>query len=243
MNILVFQHVDVEHPGSLRRFWAERGDAWTAVELDAGETIPPLEPFDLLVVMGGPMDVWEEAEHPWLKPEKAAIRRWVRELERPFLGVCLGHQLLADALGGEARRMARPEVGLGAVGLTDAGRADPLFAGLADPLEVFQWHGVGVTRLPEGGVALAGNEACAIQAMRVGRHAYGVQFHCEIIDETVADWARIPEYWASLVASLGREAADGLAAAVTPRLPAFAESARVLDRNLSEIVNAVRATP
>lgn len=242
MRILVFQHVDVEHPGSLRPLWAARGATWTTVELDAGEPIPELEAFDLLVVMGGPMDVWEEDEHPWLKPEKDAIRRWVRELKKPYLGVCLGHQLLGVALGGEVAKMATPEVGLGEVALTGEGRSDPLFAGLADPLEAFQWHGVEVSRLPEGGVALAGNAACGIQAMRVGAHAYGVQFHCEIVDETVADWARIPEYWAALVKSLGREAADGLADAVTPRLPAFAASAKILENNLSRIVSAARAS-
>lgn len=241
MKILVFQHVDVEHPGSFRALWRERGADWEAVELDAGEPIPDLEPFDLLCVMGGPMDVWEEDAHPWLKPEKAAIRHWIRELGRPYLGVCLGHQLLAVALGGEVARMARPEVGLGHVALTEAGRVDPLFAGLADPLEVFQWHGVEVTRLPEDGVALAGNDACAAQAMRVGRHAYGVQFHCEIIDETVADWGRIPEYWESLVKALGSETAVRLGEAVRPRLPAFAETARVLDRNLDAIVKSATA--
>lgn len=236
MRTLVFQHLDVEHPGSLRVFWRERGVVWRTVELDDGEKIPPLEDFDLLAVMGGPMDVWEEDQHPWLKAEKAAIRRWVAELGRPYLGICLGHQLLAVSLGGEARPMARPEVGLGEVELTPEGRSDPLFAGLPATLRVFQWHGVEVTRLPEGGVALAGNAACAVQAMRVGRHAYGAQFHPEIVAETVADWRRIPEYWASLQKSLGAKGAEALAGEVTPLLPSFAEVARRIDGNLADIV-------
>lgn len=240
MRALVLQHLAVEHPGSFRAFWAERGLEWTAVELDAGEPIPPLDGFDLLAVMGGPMDVWEEDEHPWLVAEKAAIRRWVLELKRPYLGICLGHQLLAVACGGEAARMSRPEVGLGEVELTEAGSADPLFAGLPPTLETFQWHGVEVTRLPEGGVALARNGACAVQAMRVGAHAYGVQFHPEIVAETVADWERIPEYMASLEKSLGREAAQALASNVTPRLPAFETTARRLEANLAGVVEAGR---
>ena len=235
MRVLVFQHLDVEHPGSFRDFWSARGLECTTVELDAGETIPPLEDFDMLAVMGGPMDVWEEAEHPWLVAEKEAIRRWVAELKRPYFGICLGHQLLAVSLGGEAGKMATPEVGLGEVSLTAEGRADPLFGGLPERLEVFQWHGVEVTRLPEGGVALASNEAAAVQAMRVGTNAYGVQFHPEILAETVADWRRIPEYWASLQKSLGPEGAEALAGDVTPRLPAFRETAAVLDRNLAKI--------
>lgn len=235
MRILVFQHLEVEHPGSFRDFWTERGVDWRAVELDAGEEIPPLEDFDMLAVMGGPMDVWEEDEHPWLVAEKAAIRRWVADLKRPYLGICLGHQLLAVALGGQAQKMTRPEVGLAEVRLTSDGRADPLFSGLPDRLETFQWHGVEVTRLPDGAVALASNEAAAVQAMRVGEHAYGVQFHPEIVEETVSDWRRIPEYWASLQKALGPQGAENLAGAVTPRLPAFRTTARALHDNLAAI--------
>lgn len=239
MRILVLQHLDVEHPGSLRAFWAERGLGWRTVELDAGEAIPPLEGFDLLAVMGGPMDVWEEAEHPWLAAEKAAIRRWVLDLARPYLGICLGHQLLAVALGGQAAKMAGPEVGLGVVELTEAGRADPLFAGLPDRLETFQWHAVEVARPPEGAVVLARNGHAEVQAMRVGAHAYGLQFHPEITAETVADWKRIPEYWSSLVKALGAEGAGSLSGEVTPRLPSFEASARRIEANLARIVAGI----
>ena len=149
MRIFALQHVAVEHPGIFRDFWAEAGHELVQVELDAGEAIPPLEEFDLMVVMGGPMDVWQEAEHPWLVPEKAAIRRWVLELDRPFLGICLGHQLLAEALGGVVGPMtAPPEVGLVDVRLTEAGRVDPVLAGFPAVVETFQWHGAEVTRPP-----------------------------------------------------------------------------------------------
>ncbi|PWK60742.1 glutamine amidotransferase class I [Aminobacter sp. AP02] len=102
-------------------FWRAAGHSEHIVELDEGEAIPALDGFDILAVMGGPMDVWQEDAHPWLKPEKAAIRRWVRELDRPYLGICLGHQLLTDALGGEVSLMRQPEVGLATVELTKAG--------------------------------------------------------------------------------------------------------------------------
>src|SRR5580704_15042951 len=86
-RVLVLQHHPDEDPGSLGPLLVDAGLSLVVVELDAGEAIPPLEPVDLLLVMGGPMDVWEEDEHRWLVAEKAVIRRWVAELGRPFLGI------------------------------------------------------------------------------------------------------------------------------------------------------------
>lgn len=235
MNVLVFQHVDVEHPGVFREFWREKGHVWQAVELDQGDGIPELDAFDLLVVMGGPMDVWQEAEHPWLRGEKDTIRRWVVELGKPFLGVCLGHQLLAAALGGEVTPMAVPEVGLLDVQLTEAGRQDPLFTGFQSTLQTFQWHGSHVSRLPAGATVLAETPVCPVQAFRWGTRAYGLQYHVEITDTTVSDWASIPAYAASLERALGRERAATLGSTVAVRLPGFRASARKLYDNLALI--------
>lgn len=236
MKILVFQHLPVEHPGALRDFWAEAGHEWTPVELEAGEPIPDMEPFDLLVAMGGPQDLWQQDELPWMKAELAAIRTWVKDWGRPYLGICLGHQLLTEALGGKVTPMAVPEVGLARVQQTEAGRADPLFQGIAPDMLTFQWHGAEASLLPEGAVILAANAACKTQAIRWGRHAYGLQYHVEITPTTVADWQNVPAYAASLEAALGAERARGLAAEVAPLLPDFGQAARKLDQNFQTIL-------
>ena len=243
MRILVFQHLAVEHPGVFRDLWTQAGHSWHAVELDQGEQIPELDGFDLLVVMGGPMDVWQTDVHPWLVPEQAAIRRWVVDLERPFLGICLGHQLLAAALGGTVSLMRQPEVGFAAVELTEDGKRDPLLAGFTSPVETFQWHGAEISSLPAGMTVLATNAACPVQAVRFGRHAYGFQYHVEITEATVAEWGSIPEYKASLERALGKERAVRLEGEVTAKLDDFSRAASLVAANLDTIVEASRTTP
>jgi len=240
MDILVFQHLPVEHPGIFREFWSQAGHRWQSVELDAGEPIPGLDDFDLLVVMGGPMDVWQEDIHPWLVDEKQAIRRWITDLRRPFLGICLGHQLMAAALGGRVSLMEEPEVGLATVELTAEGEQDPLLKGFTSPVETFQWHGAEISSLPDGMTVLASNAACPVQAVRWGRHAYGFQYHVEITPSTVAEWGVIPEYKASLERTLGKERAANLESEVASRLPSFGAAARQLDTNLWNIVKTAQ---
>ena len=238
LRFLVFQHEAVEHPGSLGDAWRADGIAWDTAELDAGDAIPPLDRYDALVVMGGPMDVWQEAEHPWLVAEKHAIRHFVAELRRPFLGICLGHQLLADALSGAVALAPRPEVGIATVALTEAGRRDPLFRGFGTDVVTLQWHGAEVTRLPPGATVLAGNEACAVQAFRWGAHAYGIQFHPEITEATIAEWDSIAEYGRYLRTALGEDGAVRLAAETRARLPAFTAEARLVHQNFRRILAA-----
>jgi GMP synthase-like glutamine amidotransferase len=236
MKILVLQHLAVEHPGVFRDFLREDGFTWTTVEIDEGETIPDLEAFDAMMVMGGPQDVWQEEQYPWLKPEKAAIRRFVVEMQRPFLGICLGHQLLAEAVGGRVAPGGKPEVGALQIVQTEAGRRDPLFAGLPSPIDVLQWHGAEVTALPDGAVILARSDACEIQAFRFGDRAYGLQSHVEVTRETVADWAAIPEYARALETALGAGAVDRVAADVARNLAGYTSVARTLYKNFKSLI-------
>jgi GMP synthase-like glutamine amidotransferase len=236
MKILVLQHVDVEHPGIFRDFLTADGLTWDAVELDRGEAIPDVSAYDLMIVMGGPQDVWQEHEYPWLIDEKAAIRKFVVELGRPFLGVCLGHQLLAAAIGGTVGPGKNPEVGISTINKSEEGRVDPVFKGIADPMTVLQWHGAEVISLPSGAHVLASSDRCAIQAFRYGEHAYGMQFHVEITKQTVADWAAIPVYASALEAALGLGAVDRLRSDVEARLPAFNRDAKTIYGNYKALI-------
>ena len=241
LRLLVFQHIDIEHPAIFRDFLAEDGVAWDAVELDQGEPIPSLDSYDALWVMGGPMDVWQEDEHPWLVPEKAAVREAVVERRMPFFGVCLGHQLLCEALGGAVGPMAQGEIGVLDVELTPAGTDDPLFAGLGPTITSLQWHSAEVSALPPGGVALGRSPVCPVQALRVGDRAWGIQFHCEVTAATVPEWGEVPAYRQALEDSLGAAAMARFQAEAAAALPGFNASARTLYDNFMARARSVTA--
>jgi GMP synthase-like glutamine amidotransferase len=241
-RILVFQHHPLEHPGAFREFFAEGGVRADVVRLDAGEAIPSLDGYEGLLVMGGPQDVWQEDRYPWLTAEKSAIREAAAARAMPYLGVCLGHQLLADALGDKVEAMeGRAEIGVREVELTAEGKADPLMGGLGQKLRCLQWHAAEVTALPPGAVLLATNGASANQAIRYGARAYGLQFHVEATETTVPDWAGIPSYKRALERGLGQGELSAFEAEARRRVPDFRASARFIYERFKELIAAPAA--
>ena len=230
-RILVFQHLRIEHPGIFREFFKEDGIETHVVELDEGEQIPELKDYDALWVMGGPMDVWEEAEHPWLIAEKAAIRKAVNELKMPYVGICLGHQLLADALGGEVGPGDKPEVGVMAIYKTDSGKKSPYLKNLPNEMNCLQWHSAEVKQAPAGMDILNYSDKCSVQSLALGAQVFTMQYHQEIIATTVSDWSTIPAYKDALEKSMGEDAASKLEQKALENMNDFNKTARQLYDN------------
>lgn len=205
MRLLIFQHSAGEPPAAFGAHALAAGDTLHTVHLYAGAPIPHLSAFDALLVMGGPMDVWEEDTHPWLVAEKLAIREWY-ETGKPYLGICLGHQLLAEALGGQCRKMVKPEIAVSAVKTSNT-KEDPLFTDQPESFAAMHWHGVEVTIPPDDARILGASQGCANQIMRVGRQAWGLQFHPELEPGTIIKWMDDPANIACASEWLGSDAA------------------------------------
>jgi GMP synthase-like glutamine amidotransferase len=235
-RVLVFQHMELAHPGLFRDCLRAGGIEWDVVALQAGDAIPALEDYDALLVMGGAQDVWQEAEHPWLEAEKRAIRIAVQELGKPYLGICLGHQLLAAALGGEVLPAKTPEIGVYDIELTEAGRSHPLFAGLEPTTRFLQWHAAEVVTLPAGARVLATTGTCAVQALAIGERAFGLQFHAEVDPPTLADWFSDPATAELLVMRLGSEGAARFTADADRHMPRLNRSARQIFANFTALL-------
>ena len=211
MEILVLQHINIEDPGFIKDLMIKDGVNITTIELDEGEKIPNnLNFFDGMLCMGGPMDTWMEKDYPWLIEEKKKIKEFVVDLNKPYLGFCLGCQLLGEVIGGKVVKTNNPEIGMLDVNFLDEKKKDILFKDFPQKITSLQWHSYEVQELEKNKdvTLIASSKETKYQIFRYKNNAYGIQFHIEIKDTTVNDWGCVPEYKSALENQLGQGALE-----------------------------------
>lgn len=177
MRIHSFQHVPFEDIGSMAHDFNTRKYALSTTHWYKGDQAPALDSFDALIVMGGPMGIYDERDYPWLTDEKAIIKKAIAA-GKIVLGICLGAQLIADVLGAQVTRNPYKEIGWFPLTFPNEAMQHPIAHALAQCAEVFHWHG-DTFALPEGALWLARSEACIHQAYSYNNHVFGFQFHLE----------------------------------------------------------------
>ena len=228
-EVIVLQHINIEDPGHIKDLMIEDNINLTTIELDEGEKIPDdLSKFDAMFCMGGPMDTWMEKDYSWLIEEKKKIKEFVVELKKPYLGFCLGCQLLGEVVGGNVIKSKYPEIGMLNINFSQNKKSDLLFSEFPEKITSLQWHSYEVQNLENNKniTLLASSPETKYQIFKYQEHAYGIQFHIEVKDTTVGEWGCVPEYKSALEKQLG----DGA-------LKKFDEEAKIHMSNMNKYSN------
>lgn len=183
MRIVCLQHVDYEGPGAITDWADSCGHQLDCYLLEQQPDLPAPDSFDGLVVLGGPMNIYEEARYPWLADEKRYLQL-VIDAGKPILGICLGAQLLAEVLGAPTTQNKVPEIGWFPVTFTEQARQHPLFSGLPPSLHVMHWHS-DTFAMPRGAIAIGASRDCATQGFIARDRLVGLQFHLEWDEQTI----------------------------------------------------------
>ena len=240
MRIIILQHIKIEDPGFIKDLMIKDGVELTTIELDEGEKIPAnLSKFDAMFCMGGPMDTWMEKEHPWLVDEKKAIKEFVVDLKKPYLGFCLGCQLLGEVIGGKVVKSNIPEIGMLNISFSNNKSNDALFSKFPDEITSLQWHSYEVQGLENNKdvTHLASSPETKYQIFKYQNHAYGIQFHIEVKDTTVGEWGCVPEYKSALEKQLGEGALIKFDKESQKYMPSMNEYSKILYENFKKLVN------
>ncbi len=239
MEVIVLQHIKIEDPGYIKDLMNKDKVNLTTIELDEGETIPKdLSKFDAMFCMGGPMDTWMEKEHPWLIEEKKAIKEFVVNLKKPYLGFCLGCQLLGEVVGGKVERTKNPEIGMLDINFSENKKNDLLFSKFPEKITSLQWHSYEVQGLEKNNdiTLIASSPETKYQIFRYMNHAYGIQFHIEVKDTTVGEWGCVPEYKSALEKQLGDGALDKFDKDSKEHMSSMNEYSKILYENFKKLV-------
>lgn len=186
MRLHYLQHVPFENPGSILTWAKEQDFTVTSTLLFNDEDLPSQSEYDWLVVMGGPMNIYDEKNYPWLSKEKSFIQDAV-ESGKIVIGLCLGGQLIADVIGGKVTKNNHLEIGWFPVRFTKKAMSNPVLSFFPENPKVFHWHGDTFSELPENAVCIAENDACSHQAFIYNSRIFAFQFHLEVNPEIIND--------------------------------------------------------
>ena len=238
-EIIVLQHINIEDPGYIKDLMIEDKINLTTIELDEGEKIPQdLSKYDAMFCMGGPMDTWMEKDYPWLIEEKKKIKEFVVDLKKPYLGFCLGCQLLGEVVGGSVVKSKNPEIGMLNINFSDNKKSDLLFSQFPNQIKSLQWHSYEAQGLEdkEDITLLASSPETKYQIFKYQKHAYGIQFHIEIKDTTVGEWGCVPEYKSALEKELGDGALEKFEADAKNNMSNMNNYSKILYENFKKLL-------
>ncbi len=239
MKAIVLQHIKIEDPGYIKDLMLADGWNLTTIELDEGDKIPKnLNEFDAMLCMGGPMDTWMEKEFPWLIEEKLRIKEFAVDMEKPFLGFCLGCQLLGEVVGGQVIKSKIPEIGILDINFSKDKNQDKLFSSFPDQIKALQWHSYEVKNIEKNKdvTLLASSPTTKYQIFKYKKHAYGIQFHIEVKNNTVTDWGCVPEYKSALEKQLGKGALEKFDKEAKTNMATMNKYSSILYKNFKEII-------
>ena len=208
-EILIFQHSDIVTAGYLLDLLEKDEMNLTTVRFNKKDKIPNnLEKFDAMICLGGEMNTNMHDTHPWILDEKKAIKNFVIEMKKPYLGICLGAQLLGEVIGGKIVRTKPPEIGILNIEMLTTHLKDKVFRNFESTFKVLQWHSYEVQNLESVNdvFLLASSASTKYQIFRYKDYAYGVQFHTEIKEDTISSWGKITELKKVLENNLGKNA-------------------------------------
>ena len=211
----------------------------TTIELDEGEKIPnDLSKFDGMFCMGGPMDTYMEKKYPWLIEEKKAIKEFVINLKKPYLGFCLGCQLLGEVVGGKVAKSSTPEIGIMDINFNKEKDKDNFFSKFPEQIKSLQWHSYEVQELENNKdiTLLASSPVTKYQIFKYQNHAYGIQFHIEIKGTTVNEWGCVPEYKKALEDQLGEGALEKFDNAAKDNMSDMNNYSKILYKNFKNLI-------
>jgi GMP synthase-like glutamine amidotransferase len=185
-SVLIIKHIDIEGPGLIEDCLRQEKIPFFILNLGPGIRFPKIDGFTHLVILGGPMNVYEEDHYPFLKDEDLFIKEAIQS-GKSVLGICLGAQLIAKALGAKVFKAPVKEIGWYDISLTEEGSRDSLFSNLPNTFPVFQWH-EDTFEIPKAGKLIGTSSSVPHQAFRYGERVYGLQFHLEVTEEMIQEW-------------------------------------------------------